>query len=93
MEIEAETEEEAIRKARFFLGLNPNLEKALEHMVEAEELLQRCADTEREGADISYYVNARSCLKQIVNEAPREVTYEHYENNIITFSESYRRQR
>ena len=91
MEIEADTEEEAIRKARCFLGLNSNLEKALEHLVEAEELLQRCADTAKEGDDISYYLNARARIKQVVNEAPREITYEHYTDNVIDFSERHRR--
>ena len=91
IEIEADTEEEAIRKARQFLGLNSNLEKALEHLVEAEELLQRCADTAEEGADISFYLNARACIKHVINEAPRQVTYEYYTDNVIDFSERHRR--
>lgn len=91
MEIEAENEEEAIRKARVFLGLNPQLESALEHLAEAEEDFQRLADTAQEGADISFYVNARACIKTIINEAPREITYKHNIDNVIPFSESYRR--
>lgn len=91
MEIEAESEEEAIRKARFFLGLNPNLEKALELAAEASELFQRCADTANEGDDISYFLNAALCCKQIIMEAPREIKNEYHTDNIIQFSERYRR--
>lgn len=91
MEIEAETEEEAIRKARFFLGLNPNLEKALELSDAAKELFLRCADTAPEGAEVSYFLNAALCLKQIIAEAPREISQGYHTDNIVQFSEIYRR--
>lgn len=85
MEYEAENDEEALRKARFLLGLNPTLERAIELTKEAAELFQRVADIAREGEEISEYVNASHILKAIAHQVPRPGPKGHNESNIIDF--------
>ena len=85
MDIEAKDDEEAVWKARHFLGLNPTLERAIEHTKEASELFQRVADLAREGEEIAEYLNAAHYLKAIANQITRPGPRDHYESNIIDF--------
>lgn len=70
-----------------------SMDKALEHTLEAAELFQRCADTAREGEEISHFINAARILKIIAQEMPKPPTEPHYESNIIDYFEhAYKRQ-
>lgn len=91
MEIEACDEEEAYVKACHILGLCPMLQKALQHTLEAAELFQRCADTAKEGAEVGHFISAVACLKHLANELTPDEPPDTYSDNIIPFSERYRR--